>query len=677
MQYSFLEFRIMRIPLTFILILNCLAGCSQGKSHDFEKKEKIPIDPRRWYQLNNTSHGLEDIFNGRLHDKPNTGSGTVLNNYDAYYPLLDKEQMTINSIRLFDWEGTNEGHPTTIYAILNNWNKIPIAVFTGSKYNVWVGPDPKYPDKYTLDKPVTDIRYLVINSWGDFPGEIEFYGSYTPPQPLSKVQVKYVPLSNFFGVNAFEWDFEAPDKPMQPDPERTGAIKNFTGIRHYMDWEKLESKEGKYAFSPTNNGSWNYDTIYQWCKLQNIEVLPCLKTIPAWLQESYPVNERDNENIPMRYGKDPADPQSYLEQARVAYQFAARYGNNKNQDRSLLTLQPDNKVRTGLGLIRFIECDNERDKWWKGRKAYQTGREYAANLSAFYDGNKNKMGPGAGIKNADPSMKVVMAGLASPTTDYVKGMIDWSKEHRGYKADGSVDLPWDIINYHFYSNDASTDPAKKQTTGAAPELSKADSFANEFIQLSHRYAHDMPVWVTEAGYDINPNSPQKVMDIAGRDALQTQADWILRTSLLYARSGIRKVFFYELYDDNPDNGTRYATSGLVSRNRISRPAADFLYQTNRLFGDYTYKETINKNPVVDHYTLNKNDMYMLVVPSQENRTATYTLDLGKQDSAYIYTPRSGSKTMDMAAKKTNNGKINITVSETPVFVTANKMIKNN
>ena len=44
----------------------------------------------------------------------------------------------------------------------------------------------------------------------------------------------------------------------------------------------------------------------------------------------------------------------------------------------------------GLNLIKYVECENERDKWWKGRRAYQTLAEYAANLSAFYDGHKTR-----------------------------------------------------------------------------------------------------------------------------------------------------------------------------------------------------------------------------------------------------------------------------------------------
>lgn len=481
--------------------------------------------------------------------------------------------------------------------------------------------------------------------------------------------IQAAPLSNYFGVNAFEWDFEGAPDPTRLDPTRLNAIKNFTGIRHYMDWEKLEPAEGVYTFNPTENGSWNYDTMYQWCNSHGIEVLACLKSVPPWMLVSWPQDQRDNENVPVRFGKDFAVPSSYIEQGKVAFQYAARYGSNKNVDPHLLHTDPSNMVRTGLGLIRYIECDNERDKWWKGPKAYQTGRQYAANLSAFYDGNKNTMGPCVGVKNADPSMKVVMAGLAKPETDYVKGMIDWSLEHRGRRPDGSVDLPWDIINYHYYCNDADYDTHKKQTSGYAPELTNAATTANKFVAIARQYAKDMPVWVTETGYDLNQESPQKAMIINDKTVLETQADWCLRTSLLYASSGIQKVFFYELVDDNPMAGTVFATCGLINADRTRRPVADFFYQTNKLFGAYTYAGTINKDPVVDKYTSNGLFMFVLLIPDQKGRAASYTLDLGNAQTAYIYKPKPGGNDMDVVKKNTANGKIEITVTETPLFVT--------
>ncbi len=504
-----------------------------------------------------------------------------------------------------------------------------------------------------------------------------FYINGCSQKPKATFTVKHTPLKNFCGINAFEWDFEDGANSMGLDSTRLNLIKNFTCVRHYMDWDKFEPEEDHYTFSPVRSGGWNYDTIYTWCKAQNIEVLACMKGCPSWLQHSYPVDERDAENVPVRYKSDFSNPESYIEQARAAFQYTARYGNNKSVDPKLIhvdatprwTADPINQVRIGLGLINYIECDNERDKWWKGDKAHQTGREYAANLSAFYDGNKNKMGPGIGVKNADPSMKVVMCGLAKADPDYVKDMIAWCRENRGTRPDGSVDLPWDVINYHYYCNDADS-KGNHQTSGIAPETSPAGPIADDFVAMAHENAKDMPVWITEAGYDLNQESVQKATGINDKTNEQTEADWILRSSLLYSRCGIQKVFYYELNDDNDKSGTKYATSGFVNHNtKTRRPSADYLYQTTQLFGNYTFQASVSSDPIVDRYRYNDKQMFVLAIPDQKGRTTSYQLSTGNADSAYIYTPVPNGDHMALIKKKIVQSKVEVNISETPCFVT--------
>jgi hypothetical protein len=656
----------------------CLVSLSCLAQTDTIIHGKIPIDPSRWYQLNNVSNGLQQLFDGDLYTRPNTGWGKVLNNYDSYYPFPDSMNVEIDSIKLFDWEGNMAEYPATFYAITDtSWQRIHLATFIAGRYNIWNGPNPNNPDSFALDTPVQHIRYLVLNAWYEYPTEVEFYGSYRPVAPPAAATKTYPPLKNFFGVNGFEWNYENPVNPMVIDSNLMHAAKSFTGLRHYMDWQKPESNEGEFTFDPVHSGGWNYDTLYSACKAQGITVLACLKTVPGWMLASYPANMQNSENVPVRYGKDFTDPASYTEQATVAFQYAARYGSNTNVNPALVSVDPSqrwtndqiNTVKIGLGLVKYIECDNERDKWWFGRQAYQTGREYAANLSAFYDGNMGELGPAVGVKTADTSMKVVASGLASANTDYVRGMVDWCKEFRGYKADGSVNLCWDVINYHLYANDARYQPNDWPTTGVAPELSTNDSVSNAFVQMAHQYVGDMPVWITETGYDVNQGSPDKAIPIGNRTALETQADWILRTALQYAKSGLQRTFFYEMYDDNPWNGGPYETSGLLNWDMSRRPAADFLYQTNKLFGSYKYQQTLSSDPVVDQYGFHKHTMYALWVPDETGRTATYNLNLGSADTALVYQLQEGSDSMSLQKIATVNGYVTINVTETPLFVT--------
>jgi endoglucanase len=648
---------------------------------------RIPIDGARWYQLNNTSNGLEGLFDGKTDEAVLTGWGKILTNFDAYYPLAEGESMTIESIRLFSNQGWAADAPMTLSIINERWQRIPIATYVGGQYNTWMGP---YLNRqrsgdalFKLDDAISNARYLVLTTNTVYPTEIELYGAYKAGKQPTPVPAKSNPLKNMFGVNAFEWNFEHPNTPTQLDESRWQAAKYFTGFRHYLDWQKLESTPGSFTYNPSYSGGWNFDAIYERCKAEGKTVLACLKTLPDWMIDTYPNAEKDSENVPVRYGKDFNDPNSYWEQAQVAFQFAARYGSNRNVNPALLSVNsrtrwtndPPNTVKIGLDLIKYIECDNERDKWWKGRKAYQTGREYAANMSAFYDGPKNTMGPGMGVKNADPNMVVVMGGLALATTgsDYVAGMIDWCKQHRGYKANGKVNLCWDVINYHLYPDNSTSAQGDNATRGVAPEISVVPATAQRFLKLAHDAADDMPVWVTETGYDINQGSPLRAIPIGSKTAQQTQADWILRTSLLYARLGIDQVFFYQMYADDPTSQGRFGSQGLINSDKTPTLAATYLAQTNRLLGEFRFKETLNRDPAVDRYEYQGQSAYVLVVPDEKGRTASYSLDMGRGvKSADVYTLNAGSSEMARQTRPTVNGELIVTVSETPIFVLPNR-----
>lgn len=661
----------------FLFSQNQGPGPTQSTTSTLNSTNKIPIEAKRWYQVNNVTNGLEGLFDGITNVSVNTGWNKLIANYDAYYPLAPGETMNIESIRFYDGEGTNTDAPMTLLIINDKWERIPIARFVGDKYQAWVGPNPDQPDQFNLQSAITGARYLVINTSGAYPTEIELYGTYQAGQAAQAVTPppsRSTPFRQALGVNVFEWNFEEASSPWQVEDSRIDAMKAFSSVRHYIDWEKLESQQGSYTFNPTSAGSWNYDAIYERCQAENIDVLACIKTLPKWLEETYPANGRDHENIPALYGSDLSSPKSYIDQAKLGFQYAARYGRNKSVDPSLVkvssttTWAGTNQVKIGLGLIRYMECENERDKTWKGRNAYQSAREYAANLSAFYDGHKNTLGAGVGVKNADPSMTVVIGGLAASTTDYVRAMIDWCREFRGYLPDGRVNLCWDVMNQHLYANDAKSSQGGGGNRGAAPELAGVGEQAAAFVAVSHQSGNDLPVWITEAGYDVNQGSPFRAIAIGNKSVLETQADWILRTALLYTRVGIDRLFFYQLYDDNLQNPTQFSSMGLVNGDKMRKPATDYLYQAHQLLGNYRYKETLNNDPIVDRYELDDRSAYVLVIPDEKGRIGNYNLTIPKGDTVRICTPVIGRNIMNQTLQVSTTGTITVNVTETPVFV---------
>lgn len=484
-----------------------------------------------------------------------------------------------------------------------------------------------------------------------------------------------IPFKNYLGINVFEWDFAENNQTNVITEKRMDLIKSFGGIRHYLDWEKIEHNEGQYTFNPSHSGSWYYDVIYQRNKDEGMDILTCLKTIPDWLINTYPEDKRNNENVPAPYNLDKSDPASYIKQAKAGFQFTARYGSNKNIDTGLVTVNKSlrwngdeaNVVKIGLNLVKYIECDNERDKWWKGKQAEQTPEEYAANLSAFYDGNQGKLGKNVGVKTADPKMMVVMGGLATADPDYVVKMIKWCRTNRGLKANGKVDLCFDVINYHLYANDAYLNGGKA-TKGVAPELSEIGKVADSFVKMAKENAPGMEVWVTETGYDIGSKTPQRAIPIGSKTSSITQADWNLRTSFLYARHGIQRCMFYMLDDVDFKSAVQYNSSGFHNDDLSRRPSADYVMQAKKLIGNYAYSGTLNNQPIVDLYRKDKKQIYVLIVPDQVGRKVKYQLNLGDAKKAIIHTLKVGKD--EMAHKTVNlvNGKLSIEVTETPVFV---------
>jgi endoglucanase len=107
---------------------------------------------------------------------------------------------------------------------------------------------------------------------------------------------------------------------------------------------------------------------------------------------------------------------------------------------------------------------------------------------------------------------------------------------------------------------------------------------------------------------------------------------------------------------------------LLNSNQTRRPATDYLYQTNKLFGNFLYQKTLSSSPIVDLYQDANEQMYMLVSPTQTGHTTTYSLNMGSADSAYVYNPAAGANDMTVNKVKLNNGTLSVNVTETPIFI---------
>ncbi|MCU0374373.1 MAG: hypothetical protein MUF24_03605 [Chitinophagaceae bacterium] len=648
------------------------------------QRSKIPIDTSRLFILHHATGGVNMLFDGKLDKNPVTEYAAFQEDYEAWYPLEDGESMRLEEIRMYDLNGNFEAKPATLWVVTEKGQRRQVATFTGSRFQAWVGPypgrDPQAANAFVLDTAAEKFRYLVISMHkNNLPAEIELYGSYTPPAAKAQFPLPAKSLlAQAVGINAFEWDFVVPSvNSRRIDSVKYAPISRFRGLRHYLDWQRIENAEGSYSFNPAHWGGWSYDMTYERCLRDSIEVLVCLQNVPPWMRDTYPEGQRNVDNAPLKFGQNRLLPSSYIEKSRAGFQLAARYGRNKQVPLSLIRVNtsprwpndPANEVKVGLGYIKYIECDNEANKWWRGLNGYLNPFEYAVNLSAFYDGHMGSLGPGTGVKNADSTMQVVMMGMASADPAYVRGMVEWCRIHRGYKPDGTINLCWDVINYHHYINDRNADQTGVATRGMAPELSRAQKLAEDFVRFSNSYCRNMPVWITETGYDLHQQSTMKAIPIGAKSPLLTQADWNLRTALMYMRAGLDRIFFYELNDNAPLSSTKYNSMGLVDSNFKTRPSGLYLYQMQQLLGSYRYHKTLQATPaIVDEYRNGQHTAFAMWVPDEKGTAATYRLAIGDMAGVVVFTPSADSLAMKKRWINADNGVVEIQISETPVFV---------
>lgn len=480
----------------------------------------------------------------------------------AYYPLrvlVDfGSPVTLSKVRL--WDGT--GIPVLRLYSVTGADQTKIAEGRLDKYETWG------------EIPVTaSARQFILeiqDAQGDKPlGEVEFYGTAGVP-PVPPVDTTAPPVTpppaivdgtarSTIGANGFHW--------VRPD-----LIAPFSVYRIFSMWEWFEMDEGRFRFEPTSRGNGNYDTFLSDLKKRGVRPVLTLNTTPEWMRKEYPDPANALEYRPVRKGADPAKPESYREIARACFQITARYGQKAWPASALLvdtTSQwggnwPANQKKSGLGLLYGLEVWNEPDKWWKkGTPAYFEPEQYAAMLSACYDGHEGKLGPGYGVKGADPSMLVIMAGLTNFDSTYLKRMFDWCrvnrKDHR---------FPADVVNLHHYCNEHDG-LYEGFTKGMAPETVNVYGKLRSIIALSNRLSATtkpgrLPVWWTEFGYDTHPSSPQRVDPYDIFTAEQAQGIWVLRSYLEGLRAGVQEMAVYNLIDERNPAGGLFQSSGLAT-----------------------------------------------------------------------------------------------------------------
>ncbi len=484
-------------------------------------------------------------------------------------------------------------------------------------------------------------------------------------------------------------------------------VKSFGFAREYHDWAldvgypavnmpDCRHEQVRYRWNPSFDGAstTRFDDLYR--QLDGAVCPVPYGNSPFKLGTSYWPGVAALERKPVcewqqQFGFQDAnnityDLHSYRDYTLWCTQFAARYGASakwrSNQGftnflQQQLDPAEEQPKTVGANNVHYLEIWNEQDKNWNFplHQYYFTPAQYAALLSAVYDGHNGNPAlsvngvdgfSSLGVRYVDPSMKIVMGGLAAFRGCYIEEMVKWCNEFRP-----GLPLPFQVVNFHHYNNDYYSDPEKTPAyvwdfqcknpysqevqlsrKGISPEASglrdRLEYSMRRLLASDKRFA-DMEFWISETGYDTQDGSTQ-VAHIDGQDNYETQAQWMVRTYLegsaavVYVngrRKAYDRILMYDIRDMEDRSPGLFATSGIFTSllDGFSPKTGYFYLQTlkNTLRGyrfeaDHSALNTaFNSNRPLRVYEYRKGADWTLAVWSPTEKNV-------KLSSARIYLP---------------------------------------
>ncbi|MFH5804400.1 hypothetical protein [Alienimonas sp. DA493] len=429
------------------------------------------------------------------------------------------------------------------------------------KYNAWSVGELSGQARYVM---------VVVGSPGGSVAEMVLYGRPAGDAPVETADaatadaepVEPAPFDRLLGVNGFI------DDPVERLAPVAGTVREY----HSWQWDVVETGEpdARIAFSPsavrndTGTWAWDFDRFYRELNAAGSRPAPVMQgTAEAAFDLEGSAEPPSGAEKPVPPGADAESPASYREHAAHLFQYAARYGGREVADERL-RLEPGQPRVSGLGLVGDIENWNEPNRTWEGRAAYFSPWELAAMTSADYDGHQGALGPGHGVKDADPDFGLVLGGLVALDLEGLKAIKLWCDLYR----DGS--FPADAIAVHYYCRalDAS---GREAGHGLPPEEDGLRRRVKEITAWRDAHLPGVEVHLGEFGYDTHPASPMSANAVGSLSAEQVQGDWLVRSALELAAAGVDRAQIFMLRDVDSDSPGKFSTCGLTGTKENGHP----------------------------------------------------------------------------------------------------------
>lgn len=623
-------------------------------------QQKIQLNGSMFYNFSTKGDAALWVDEQALANDPATGNGgqptTIFSpgwvNADIYYPayvVLDLGRTyALSSLWLFDANDSDSlfiytGNPASwgnkksiLLNTFNSWREVSLQQTTRFLKFELVGPSTRVAEIVLYGTPVGSPAPLPV------------------PVPLPKPFMR-----DFFGINGFV-----------NDPyDKLSCVNN---LREYHNWSWDEGNlDTTYQGYPNNQYAWNpswvsgpgwgfyFDDFYTDLRSNAITVSPDLQGAAHYITGFV---DSLLQHKPLSAGENPMLAASYIEHADYMFQFAARYGKTAVPVVQL-KLKSDQQPKTGTSLVRYLENWNEPDKWWFTRAGYFRPDEFATLCSADYDGHEGVLGLGKGMKTADPHIKMVMAGLASLNLEYVRCMKLWSDFNR------TNGFPADVLNFHHYSENG--------LHGISPEADSLKQKLARLVQYRDTYLPGKEIWLSEFGYDTQPESVQAAVAIDTNDIYEVQGQWILRSFLEAAASGIDKAYMYMLRDANALDPNKYNSCGLTNELWYGhQPKKSWFYVNtmNQQLKNMRFEREVNSgNAKVSVYQFNSQNADTLVYAvwcrtSANTIINNFELNVGAGAIVKLTLPMDQKPNGHKTTLTVQSGKVSFRVTERPVFV---------
>lgn len=607
--------------------------------------QKIPLAKNMAYANQHVKDDFSKLTDGFIGEVNSGTKFTVWNQpikpYIITFDLSDFENCKILQLKYYN----NTGNPSTLkyyYVRKDNGQKVLIKEYKGGS---WIQA---YQSVDVLNS--VDASFFIIESGGgdDFPDDFELWGDFTLKilQPSTRPRS---PLSDLMGVVCKPWDI-ASDYIF---PEKIPALLELkpSRIRLYNDYELNHDPAGNFYI---DHNLWHQTANMKTLKAAGVSTQMCYLATPYY---------------PFPVGAARLNTDTYVQLGKDIYSWGVH--NKANGE-----------------YFKTIEVENEINRWYGANPSieYMDGYELAALMSVCFDGHKGKY-PNTGLKASGSAALVSVPGMAEGEPYILYQMLEWSKANRGYRADGTVDLPFDIYSFHCYS---SLEGQRQGIAGGiSPEYGMLDAIQKTDL-FRKRYAPWMKIHIGEWGWDISPYSPLNAPAFEKFSAHQVSAMWTIRALLAMAENGIDASSYYRIkqdYDAGDDNsyiifatmallrfeaaGTKQddgSYTGMIINRTLT---GDYFKQVSQLFSEgWVFDSRISTSPNVLKLKKGTSEMYVIWEtetmtitdrPQFTERTGTYNLNVKGKLRRFVDNGSGVMSTEDFAGGS-------IAYGSKPVFV---------